>query len=327
MRRACSRGFRGVIVFEGFALLVALGSPAGAVDSIEILPPAPTPDDDVTAKIRGFFRDSCGFVEDHTVSMDGSRIDIQIITGRTPGGCADVIVPYEVDVPLGKLASGSYALAATDLEDTARIDFTVGPRRGTWAGLRVGDCNSDGELDIADPVFLLVSLFLGGPAQECRFVCNPNGDGEVDISDAVFLLTYLFVGGQAPYRPTVGCLGPQHCWLEEWLVDCIGHWRCDCGECRPVCDFEGCGDGVCDVAGGETPQTCSRDCKGSGYPPVCDAIGTRSEGWYDAATGTLIRYAFCAECVPECRACGSFSEGWYDSCTGELIAWGNCDCE
>ncbi len=192
----------------------------------------------------------------------------------------------------------------------------------------MGDCNGDGEVDLSDAVFLLLHLFAGGPAPECEFLADANGNGKGDVADAVYILEFLFRSGPAPYRPSLACLEPSHCFLKEWLVDCYGHWRCDCGQCTPVCDFVGCGDGFCDIAGGETPQSCARDCKpGPDLPPVCGAIGTRSEGWYDAATGELIRYAFCAECKPVCRACGSFSEGWYDSCTGERIRWADCDCE
>lgn len=242
----------------------------------------------------------------------------KISTGRRFAGLAGGAV-------FAALAAGAPAFAA----EAGAGGEAAGQAEGAGAGkvLRVGDCNSDGEIDVADSVFLLLHLFAGGSAPECAFLGDADGIGKVDVSDAVSLLKFLFSGGPAPYRPSVSCLEPRHCWFFDWLVDCYGQWRCDCGECQPVCDFQRCGDGVCDVEGGETPQTCARDCTGKAYPPVCAKIGTRSEGWYDAATGELLGYAFCAECVPVCRACGSFSEGWYDSCTGERIAWADCDCE
>jgi hypothetical protein len=57
--------------------------------------------------------------------------------------------------------------------------------------------------------------------------------------------------------------------------------------------------------------------------PRCDAIGSRSEGWYDC-DGQLIGWAQCAQCVAECRAKGTRSEGWYSSCDDHLIKWDLC---
>lgn len=58
--------------------------------------------------------------------------------------------------------------------------------------------------------------------------------------------------------------------------------------------------------------------------PVCDATGTRSEGWYDSCTGGLIMWSNCARSKAVCRGEGTRSEGWYDALTGELIKYGNC---
>ena len=98
--------------------------------------------------------------------------------------------------------------------------------------------------------------------------------------------------------------------------------------------------------------------------PYCGAIGSKSEGWYDGCSKTLlqhpttgvpywdqcasciavckecgsgcsgyynnckvtqlIQYASCSECKPKCGAIGSFSEGWYDGCSGKLIKYAQC---
>jgi hypothetical protein len=57
--------------------------------------------------------------------------------------------------------------------------------------------------------------------------------------------------------------------------------------------------------------------------PECKFIGTRSEGWYDSCTGSLINYDNCA-CVAVCKQQGTDSEGWYNSCNGQLIKSGTC---
>ena len=58
--------------------------------------------------------------------------------------------------------------------------------------------------------------------------------------------------------------------------------------------------------------------------PICDAIGTRSEGWYDSCTKTLIKWDNCEGCEAICKTVGTKSEGWYNSCTGEVIKYGEC---
>jgi len=59
--------------------------------------------------------------------------------------------------------------------------------------------------------------------------------------------------------------------------------------------------------------------------PICNAIGTRSEGWYDSCTKRRIRWESCEGCEAICKAVGTRSEGWYDSCTDELIRYGKCE--
>jgi len=59
--------------------------------------------------------------------------------------------------------------------------------------------------------------------------------------------------------------------------------------------------------------------------PICNAIGTRSEGWYDSCTKKLIRWENCKGCEAVCKGVGTRSEGWYDSCTEKLIRYGECE--
>ncbi|MHC4936522.1 MAG: hypothetical protein ACYTGJ_09945 [Planctomycetota bacterium] len=68
-----------------------------------------------------------------------------------------------------------------------------------------GDCNRDGDLNIADAIFLLEELFSGGEASTCPSACDGNDDGGKDISDAVFILAYLVAGGPPPDAPFPGC--------------------------------------------------------------------------------------------------------------------------
>ena len=84
---------------------------------------------------------------------------------------------------------------------------------------RRGDANSDGRVDISDPSFVLVWLFLGGVAPSCRDAADGNDNGTVDISDPVFVLNWLFLGGLLPPAP-----GPIECGVDETddtLPECV----------------------------------------------------------------------------------------------------------
>ncbi len=67
------------------------------------------------------------------------------------------------------------------------------------------------------------------------------------------------------------------------------------------------------------PGEIEKECR-----PVCSAIGTKSEGWYDSCNKKLIKYDNCKECKVVCKNIGTKSEGWYNSCNVELIRFGKC---
>lgn len=73
---------------------------------------------------------------------------------------------------------------------------------------RRGDCNIDGDFDIADPIFLLSTLFPRGTPLTigCEDACDGNDDGSIDIADAVRLLGALFGSPTLPLpTPSAGC--------------------------------------------------------------------------------------------------------------------------
>ncbi|MGQ9590666.1 MAG: dockerin type I repeat-containing protein [Planctomycetota bacterium] len=82
---------------------------------------------------------------------------------------------------------------------------------------RRGDPNDDGKMDIADAVFGLNWLFLGGPTPSCIDAADTNDDGEVNISDPISLLNFLFLGGPSPPPPMPDC-GEDP--TEDELRDC-----------------------------------------------------------------------------------------------------------
>jgi len=71
---------------------------------------------------------------------------------------------------------------------------------------RRGDCNTSGEINLTDPIFELLHLFLGGIRWSCDDGCDSNDDGRVNLSDPIYTLVYLFQSGSAPPAP-----GPSQC--------------------------------------------------------------------------------------------------------------------
>ncbi len=62
-----------------------------------------------------------------------------------------------------------------------------------------GDANRNGEINIADVVFLVNYLFRNGMAPWPVLAGDANGNMEVEIADAVYLVNYLFKGGPQPF--------------------------------------------------------------------------------------------------------------------------------
>jgi hypothetical protein len=64
-----------------------------------------------------------------------------------------------------------------------------------------GDANGDGEVNIADGVFIINYVFKGGPAPDPLCQGDANGDDGVDVADAVYLIKYVFKDGPPPVEP------------------------------------------------------------------------------------------------------------------------------
>lgn len=78
---------------------------------------------------------------------------------------------------------------------------------GSGALFRRGDCNDDGSINIADPVWLLGFLFPAGTPNplNCGDACDANDDEILNIADAVRILNALF-GPTVPLpAPYPGC--------------------------------------------------------------------------------------------------------------------------
>jgi hypothetical protein len=69
-----------------------------------------------------------------------------------------------------------------------------------------GDCNADGDVNIADPIALLGYLFADAAEPICLEACNGNDDGDLNIADPIAILGYLFGStGQNLPPPSTEC--------------------------------------------------------------------------------------------------------------------------
>jgi hypothetical protein len=61
-----------------------------------------------------------------------------------------------------------------------------------------GDVNNDGDVNVADAVYMINNIFLGGPPPEHPDAFDVNGDGQNNVADPVYLINYIFNFGPAP---------------------------------------------------------------------------------------------------------------------------------
>jgi hypothetical protein len=61
-----------------------------------------------------------------------------------------------------------------------------------------GDANNDGEINVADVLFLINYLFAGGPVPDPWVNGDVNCNGGINSDDVVYLINYLFLGGPSP---------------------------------------------------------------------------------------------------------------------------------
>jgi immune inhibitor A len=74
------------------------------------------------------------------------------------------------------------------------VTFNLGATGGTVDG----DLDGDGSVTIADVVFLINYIFMGGPAPQPLSLGDVDCSGSINIADVVYLINYVFSHGPAP---------------------------------------------------------------------------------------------------------------------------------
>ena len=128
-------------------------------------------------------------------SVSGTSLSTPLI-----GGCAALILsarpywtPMQVREAMMMTASradypdNNYGWGIPDLLAAIQYSFYL-----------IGDVTSDGEINIADVVYLINYLYIGGPPPDPLFLGDVDCDDLVNIADVVYLINYLFQGGPEP---------------------------------------------------------------------------------------------------------------------------------
>jgi hypothetical protein len=192
-------------------------------------------------------------------------------------------------------------------------------------GFRRGDANVDSRVDIADGVYVLNYLFLGGRASPCEDAADSNDTGGLDLSDAVFVFNFLFGGGPTPAEPGPAQCGPDP--TDDALVcesyeSCVLDLICTSSDCCKDGFFCAKADGDCDGAGvcQERPVGCDQDfnpvcgCDGQTYANRCEANAAGVNVSHEGECGGPPRCStnfdcpldsYCAKKAGDCDGIGS----------------------
>jgi hypothetical protein len=68
----------------------------------------------------------------------------------------------------------------------------------SWMNVVCGDASGDDVVDLADAVFLINYIFLGGDLPEPTCRADANADGTINVADAVYVISHLYGNGPVP---------------------------------------------------------------------------------------------------------------------------------
>jgi hypothetical protein len=143
-------------------------------------------------------------IDQSTVRVNDSLIpDSMAIVSGAPYFGDDVLAAYFSSAALAE-SYGEIMCAGNELSYDISWQFTGEPGIVSIAGVLVvngyrgGDANADGEINVADAVYLINFIFNGGPAAYPEAAGDANSDGGTSIGDPVYIVNYVFKGGPPP---------------------------------------------------------------------------------------------------------------------------------
>ncbi len=120
------------------------------------------------------------------------------------------------------LASGGYRWKIVSLKGSCPQDRPDGGsevRTFTIEGFMRGDANNDRRVDISDPIYMLLNLFVGGQPPPCQKSANADvSDPSLNLGDVIATLSFLFAGGAPPPPPYPACGVAENGDLDQGLT-------------------------------------------------------------------------------------------------------------
>ena len=103
--------------------------------------------------------------------------------------------------PTTELPIGVYliTLVVTDIAGNTNADEVIVEIQKPFMR---GDCEPDNAIDIGDAVCILAHTFFEQPIP-CEDACDSNDNGQIDLADAIYLLNYIFTAGLLPPAPFI----------------------------------------------------------------------------------------------------------------------------
>jgi hypothetical protein len=122
----------------------------------------------------------------------------EFVTGELPSGMIFNESDGELSGAPDELGEFIFTIRCTDSDLPPNVDERTYSISSTELIFTCGDCDSSGEIDIDDVVFLINYIFSGGPPPEPIYAGDPDCSSGVDIDDVVYLIAHTFSGGYSP---------------------------------------------------------------------------------------------------------------------------------
>ena len=156
----------------------------------------------------------------HPFSVDHNVLDDEVALGNECNACHGDGLSFPSNRPSPVfdrlILVDAFGVDSNPVYETVSELTGIGEREDEETSFVRGDGNADGTVNISDPMFLLNSLFSGGPGLPCEAAGDANGDGAVNISDVSSLLNFLFANSAPPVAPFPEC-GPGELDSDEEL--------------------------------------------------------------------------------------------------------------
>lgn len=87
-------------------------------------------------------------------------------------------------------------------------------------------------------------------------------DGQTAVMGPVCWVCVSLESCEPICRDDASCVSFDDVGIIKWLINGVGHWACNkSNQCDSVSESTTCGDGKCDADGGESENSCPKDCK------------------------------------------------------------------